>query len=335
MEHQDADTSAESIAKTIADYREGEIEPPTAEHVKKWAKCFEKGVRADLLGELDHVLKQTYLSKKDVEKFLKTLTKSGKLAGADPKKFWGAANFLSIQSGGISQREMLDLLQQVLDKQLGLTLEKCGSEKGPFIYIDDAIFSGNRVVNDCRDWIPNDAPDEIELHVVVAASHTAADFYIGKQLATIAEQAKKRIKLQIWRLITFHNKSNEGAESDVLRLRKFPADAASNAFAEEFCEDNPPALLRPENQQSSSKIFSSEKSRDLLEREFWNAGLAVREACPQLKGTHRPLGYTSSGSANKLGFGSLLVTYRNCPNNCPLALWAGDPWYALVPRKTN
>jgi hypothetical protein len=36
-----------------------------------------------------------------------------------------------------------------------------------------------------------------------------------------------------------------------------------------------------------------------------------------------------------LGFGSTLVTFRNCPNNCPLAFWAGYPWYPLFQRKTN
>ena len=36
-----------------------------------------------------------------------------------------------------------------------------------------------------------------------------------------------------------------------------------------------------------------------------------------------------------LGFGSLIVTYRNCPNNAPLALWVDAPWYPLFPRTTN
>jgi hypothetical protein len=36
-----------------------------------------------------------------------------------------------------------------------------------------------------------------------------------------------------------------------------------------------------------------------------------------------------------LGFGSLIVTYRNCPNNAPLALWVDHPWYPLFPRTTN
>ena len=54
----------------------------------------------------------------------------------------------------------------------------------------------------------------------------------------------------------------------------------------------------------------------------------------------KPLGY----SLFDPGFGSMFVTYRNCPNNCPLALWYGNPeypsnhpfsrWYPLFPRKT-
>lgn len=30
-----------------------------------------------------------------------------------------------------------------------------------------------------------------------------------------------------------------------------------------------------------------------------------------------------------------MVTFRNCPNNCPLAFWVGDPWYPLFPRLNN
>ncbi|MCZ2075826.1 MAG: hypothetical protein LC130_12610 [Bryobacterales bacterium] len=46
----------------------------------------------------------------------------------------------------------------------------------------------------------------------------------------------------------------------------------------------------------------------------------------------RPLGYAA---LKTLGFGATVVTYRNYPNNCPLGLWAGSPWYPLFRRKTN
>jgi hypothetical protein len=54
--------------------------------------------------------------------------------------------------------------------------------------------------------------------------------------------------------------------------------------------------------------------------------------CGNLGNSERPLGHMTLVT---LGFGSLIVTYRNCPNNAPLALWVDHPWYPLFPRTTN
>ena len=62
------------------------------------------------------------------------------------------------------------------------------------------------------------------------------------------------------------------------------------------------------------------------------SGLHIRSICPYLNVYQRPLG---NMVLETFGFGALVVTFRNCPNNAPLALWAGDPWYPLFPRKTN
>ena len=50
----------------------------------------------------------------------------------------------------------------------------------------------------------------------------------------------------------------------------------------------------------------------------------------------KPLGISSFPG---FGFGALLFSYRNCPNNTPLAFWWGDwngnsTWYPLFQRKT-
>lgn len=50
-----------------------------------------------------------------------------------------------------------------------------------------------------------------------------------------------------------------------------------------------------------------------------------------------PLSFSPFG----VGFGSMIATYRNCPNNCPLSMWWGDPeatsgalhWYPLLQRE--
>ena len=52
--------------------------------------------------------------------------------------------------------------------------------------------------------------------------------------------------------------------------------------------------------------------------------------CPNLNVYQRPLG---NMVLEALGFGSLHVTFRNCPNNCPLAFWAGKPLVSVVPSE--
>jgi hypothetical protein len=87
-------------------------------------------------------------------------------------------------------------------------------------------------------------------------------------------------------------------------------------------------------------VFSSEAGRQLLEQQLLLAGMRIRSFSKKPSQALRPLGFSPFG----LGFGSMIATYRNCPNNAPLALWWGDPdasighpfrnWYPLLPRKT-
>jgi hypothetical protein len=78
--------------------------------------------------------------------------------------------------------------------------------------------------------------------------------------------------------------------------------------------------------------FSSADNRDLLEQEFLVKGAYIRTVCPHLNQYQRPLG---NSLLETLGFGTTVVTYRNCPNNAPLVFWAGDPWHPLFVRKIN
>jgi hypothetical protein len=80
------------------------------------------------------------------------------------------------------------------------------------------------------------------------------------------------------------------------------------------------------------KIFSSEEGRNLLEQQFLAKGTYIRTVCPLLNEYQRPLG---NMLLETLGFGSTIVTFRNCPNNAPLVFWAEDPWHPLFYRKTN
>ena len=319
----------ESIADTIADYRAGEIAAPTAEHVERWVEQFQPAVQEPILAELDHVLSKSYVTKDDVQEFLGTVVSSSKFTGSDPGAFWRSANLLHIQEAGHSQRDMLELLAVPLKEKVGLDIGECGSADGAFIYLDDFIFSGNRVGHDLVHWIREDAPEVAQIRVVVIAYHRGGQWYAKQQVEKAIQESEKTIEVTWWRKWEIESRKSHSNVADVLRPVSIPDDTATQAYVEQLRYE--PALRKGE-QLGARKYFASARGRHLMEQEFLKAGVRIRSMCPYLNDYQRPLGNMVLDS---LGFGAVVVTYRNCPNNCPLVFWAGDPWYPLFPRKTN
>ncbi len=332
------DSLLKSIADTIHDYRAGEIPMATYRHVAKWISQFEEDVQIPLLKEIDHVFKQTYFDKDLVSDIFNNRVKNEKITGEEPRAFWRSANFLRIQQGGHSQEELLILFGESLKKQLGVEIDNCGKKGGPFIYLDDVLFSGSRIGNDISLWLQQDAPEEATVHIFVFAVHTLGEWQMMERIKKEATVAGKRIDFQLWRSVTFENRKYDRNISEVLWPVELPDDEALKKYCEE--EKRFPFEPRIPGRKLTNEIFSSEEGRQLLEREFLLAGIRIRNLCKNPAKVMRPLGFSNFG----LGFGSMIFTYRNCPNNCPLALWWGDSeassssplgqWYPLLPRKT-
>ena len=318
-----------SIASTIQEYRAGEIAAPTPEHVDRWVRQFDEAVQLTMLREMDHVLKRTYFSLKEVTSFLRGLIQTEKLAGKDPCAFWRGVHFLDIQGGGNSQTEMLALFDAILQERCGFGIEQCGGESAVCMYLDDGIFTGNRVRRDLEAWITDQAPGRAALHVVSIALHSGGQYYAGGHISKSAVTAGKAIDVTWWRAIELEDRKYYSNTADVLRPIAIPDDAAVQAYVQAM--NYAPTLRRPGN-VGGNALFSSDEGKNLLEQEFLKAGARIRQMCPNLGATQRPLGHIT---LDTLGFGSLIVTFRNCPNNAPLALWVGDPWYPLFPRTTN
>lgn len=326
----------QGIADIISDYRAGEVQRPDAEHVERWIDQFPANEHVPILGEMQHVLNATYLPKVWVEQFLGKLLESKNIAGEDPCAFWKRANFLDIQIKGNSQREMLPLFNSLLKVKCGLNLKDCGAADGPFIYLDDAVFSGNRIAQDVKAWIQKDAPPDIVLHIIVAALY-AGSYRLEKNIEAAAAEAGKKIKVTVWRAVCLENRKSERSSAEVLWPSELPDDDAVKVYAAAQKYGFEP---RPVGGKLEHAVFSSEEGRQVLERTMLVAGVQIRNWCRAPKDIVRPLGY----SPFSVGFGATIVTYRNCPNNCPLAWWWGDPnahpshpfskWYPLLPRKT-
>lgn len=318
-----------SIASTIADYRKGEISAPDAAHVDRWINQFDAAIQDPILAEMDQVLKKTYITKPVVEGFLSRLTTNGELAGVNPRDFWSRANFLSIQGGGNSQREMLRMFDQTLRATCGIGIDQCGSADGPYIYLDDVVFTGNRVKNDLSGWLKSSAPATAKVHVIVIAFHRGGQYYAKTKIDEARAAACRTLAINWWRCLEIEDRKSYTNSSDVLRPSSLPGDALTQTYVQGLKYQ---PVVRQGTSVGENKFFTSDAGRCLLEQEMLKAGLRIRAMCPNLNVYQRPLGNMVLES---LGFGSLVVTFRNCPNNAPLALWAGDPWYPLFPRKTN
>ena len=319
-----------SIAHTMRDYRSGEVASPTPAHVDRWIGQFDIEVQLPMLREMDHALHRTYFSLEKVTAFLRGLIKTEKLVGTDPCGFWRGVNFFDIQAGGNSQTEMLALFNELLQENYGFGVAQCGGGgSSVFVYLDDAIFTGNRVRRDLVAWIRDEAPNDVVLHIVSIALHSGGQYYANGCINKAAVSAEKRVDVTWWRAIELEDRRYYSDTADVLRPTGIPEDPAVQAYVRAMKYE--PTLRRPGN-IGGNKLFSSDEGKNLLEQEFLKAGALIRQLCPNLGATQRPLGHIT---LDTLGFGSLMVTFRNCPNNAPLALWVGDPWYPLFPRTTN
>ena len=318
-----------SIANTIKDYRAGEQPTSGTDHVEKWIRQFDTSMQLPMLREMDYVLKRTYFSLQRVTSFLEGLVKTEKLVGEDPCSFWRSVQFLDIQQGGNSQTDMLALFSEVLKKQCGFGIDGCGDKSEVYVYLDDGIFTGNRVRRDLEAWIRDAAPSKATLHIVSIAFHRGGQYYAKKHINETAVTVSKEIDSAWWRAIELEDRRKYSDTADVLRPITIPdGDAVQKYIA---TMQYRPTLRRSGN-AGTNALFSSDEGKSLLEQEFLKAGARIRQMCPNLGDTQRPLGHMT---LDTLGFGSLIVTFRNCPNNAPLALWVGDPWYPLFSRTTN
>jgi hypothetical protein len=321
----------ETVADIIADYRDGEIIRPDANHVELWLAQFPEEGQGLILSEMAHVLGQTYISRKWASGFIKGLISNEKLAGKDPKSFWKKVNFLRIQANGNSQSDLLELFDESLNNQHGIKTENCGGGE-EYVYLDDVVFTGSRAGGDLEAWIRDVAPAKGTVHVIVMAVHAFGNWKMEDRLKKFVVASGKDITLNVWRALALENRKINKNDSDVLWPTSLPEEAKEYA-AGRFPFD-------PRAPGGKSKIFSGEAGRNALEQALVLAGMKIRGFSANPKSILRPLGFGPFG----VGFGSTIVTYRNCPNNAPLALWWGDPdaekhhpfskWRPLVPRKT-
>lgn len=308
--------------------------PMCPEHVLRWLSQFTPEFQLSFLREFNHVIKETFITEAHIRDFLTGIIKNKNITnGLQPSQFWKTANILNIQKNGFSQKDMLNTFEALMRESEELELNQCGGVTGEFFYLDDAMFSGLRMHSDLKEWFTISAPKNAVVNIIVAVDHQGT-YWHKSELIKLASELGKNITFKFWNLFKIEDRKMYRDQSEVLWPSIIPDDDSVRSYLDKG-NDYPLELRSPIS--PTPGLFSSEAGRQVLESEFFKAGARIISRCNEPNANMRPLGFSKFG----VGFGSMIVTYRNCPNNCPLALWWGDAtvqsgglnWYPLLPRE--
>lgn len=326
------------IAEIIDGYRGGEFGAYDSSHVERWIAQFDDEEQETVLLETLKILKRNYITADNFTKFINDLIGSDYLYSGEKDNYWRSVSLLDIQKNGNSQNELNDVLVQAITDRYGVS-ELIGKESDEFIYLDDFIFSGNRLRSDMQDWIVNIAPDECRVCVITIGWFIYGQWSTNNKLKEIAIASGKNIKFAFLSYEEFRleNRVYRKDFSDVF----WPTDLITNLDGYDKWLRN--ESFYPKYRQVNgvkNKIFSNPR-RENYERIMFKYGLKIMGFSSQNSGVVKPLGYSTFRG---FGFGSTVFSFRNCPNNNPLAFWWGDPsassshpfskWYPLLQRKT-
>ncbi|EEK82562.1 hypothetical protein bcere0010_40340 [Bacillus cereus ATCC 4342] len=330
----------DTIVKIAEDYEGTNF---TNEHVEKWLSQFPSNQHDLILQELHSILSKTYVSKEAVTEVYENLIENKTIFPQSIDTY----NFINPQTKGGSQKDMLEIMEEVVQRKCGLSLDNCGQGViTSYVYIDDAIYTGNRVIRDIQKWV-NEIDDPslvLQIDIIVLALHNRNIGYVKRQIKSVLPNAR----IKFWRCIEFCDDIWEAEKvfESYLPSSELKYNDQTNQYIEGVRETRTVAqnervpLLRNNGEPTSDKYFTSLQNRNLVEKIFFEKGVEIVSYAVSPNPNMRPMGYDNSKT---LGFGSYFVTYRNIANNCPVVLWWGDPdafsginnWYPLFPRTAN
>jgi len=183
-----------------------------------------------------------------------------------------------------------------------------------------------RALNDLTTWITHDAPTEFDLLILLQRGLVGQDTYVTNELKNRARSAGRTGRIRWWC-------NGQFARADCYFPSKMPDSEELATWREEMGVEE--TTLRTGT--GTGRFFSSDENRRIIEAEFLIAGAKILANNRHLNPRKymRPLGNTIWAKSTPLGLGVPIVTWRNCPNSAPLALWAEGIGTPLFPRQSN
>ncbi|EMP2043707.1 phosphoribosyltransferase-like protein [Proteus mirabilis] len=334
----------EQIAEVLMDY---ELPPPggmNSAHVGRWIEQFEERDRLFILKQTLALLRNAYISKSNYIDKINDILRYKKNFSIIRE-----SAFLNIQEAnrGTSQRDLLELLESQAEEseELDIVILSRTSTKqkveefNRFIYFDDVCFSGNKALNDITWFVEYFDLSNITILVCFLGTHRYATYMLKTTLERKFQE--RNISLIIREngfLKTRENRLRYSSSSEVFWLRR-------NGIELPGWIQHPEIYTSREGTERThfepNDIFLNEADRYRFEYALTKAGFYILQQSQNPASILKPLGFSIFSG---LGFGGTIFTYRNCPNNTPLAFWWGryerdeipncalDCWYPLMRR---
>lgn len=339
---------AEAISHVLSDYENNKMTP---EHILNWVNQFEVEDRGFILDELLHIFQQTYLSKSKCRQLLQTSIEQWamKFNYNDISSFITETVFLDLQPPHKSQRELLDLLDEVLKEFYGCSLAQSGQKVKRYIYLDDVLSTGSTIFRNLDEWFKstNDIDctktnfqfidsRKIKVEICVLCCHSWGLSNAEYRLVQTVHPSIKTHVRWYWFYEVQNNLKDFNQHLNHMLPIKDNNPMVSNYLNSLEAVANADRAYRQATQPSNEKLFSSAISRNRLETLFLVKGIEMLSQVGELKVKQiRPLGYTIK-SHKTFGLGTLFFTYRNIPNNCPIVFWwKSNNWKPLFILKNR
>lgn len=331
------DDLATRIAAHMSDYQNNSFANIDQEHVLKWSRQFNDDQRL-VLQETNRILQRTYYNETKVNNFIASVVGQNRVTGNNPRLFWANVSALNIQQDGNSQSYLIEKLSQKIHADYAVNLA-INVENEHYIYIDDILFSGNRIYNDITAFITsNEHLNNYRITVMLLGSFTYGHYAtrIRIQRFIISQNKNIRIDIKHWTGHSYENRLAWKDRSDIAWPEQETVDLLAQQNNIRQIENYPYRV----DDGGLFDVFSRER-RSQFEFAMLKAGSTIINFCQNPSPVMKPLGYSVFDG---YGFGSVVFTYKNCPNNNPLAFWWGNPeegqrsplrrWYPLMRRRT-
>lgn len=371
----DIDAVADSVVSLVVDYSpiiSGEPWNVTKDGVIDWANQFGENALF-ILKETLSILNKVYLSKGKAIFILRDLANKYYQEFGSWELVCVNLSLLMLQKDSAgnpredkSQCIIVRMLRDIIMDESGLDILDTNrfneEKKTVFLYLDDVLASGKTYRDDIVKWLKEDSryqkvlSGEIRLDSFYFCTHSIqqnnALWYIAIQFSShrndIFHAINSNFKASY--IITNGRKDGQSISLDNSCLNFiFPIESECTRQ----CVENDTARYevggvakvnyRPQNFPGTREIlFSSPENRMKYEHLIFTKSVDILYSYEEAerKPWFKPLGLTNR-TDKSFGLGTLFVSWRNIPNNCPLAFWCqgkiknGEPFWKPLFRRNN